>query len=79
MRLKFEKGMTPEAIAKIFVQFMRENDVIIGTVNMYIQTYDDEMKLQNTNDFFVCKPCDATKHDYEDDVVNERRRKIKVV
>lgn len=82
MRLKFEKGMTPEAMARMFVKFVRENDLIIGAVNMYIQTYNDEMvpeKFDNEEDFFVCKPSDTARMEYENDVANIRRKRIRVV
>jgi hypothetical protein len=83
MRIKFEKGMTPEAIAKVFVKYMRENRIVLGAVNMYIQTYDDEMKPEkfknHDGDFLVCHPSESTIKEYENDVVNLRRQKMKVV
>lgn len=79
MRLKFEKGMTPEAIAEIFVNFIYENNLLIGSVNMYIQTYDDQSKAQNTGDYFVCKPGDKTKQNYSNYAADLRRSKFKAV
>lgn len=80
MRIKFEKGMTPEAIASAFVGLIRQNDIIIGIVNMYVQTLEnDGNEVGKNNDFFVCKPNDELKKKYDDDVANIRRNRIKVV
>lgn len=79
MRLKFEKGMTPEAIAETFVNFIYENNLLIGSVNMYIQTYNEQAKAQNTGDYFVCTPGDTTKKDYADYAADLRRSKFKAV
>jgi hypothetical protein len=79
MRIKFEKGMTPEAIAETFVDFIYKNNLLIGSVNMYVQTYDDHVKAQKTEDYFVCSPGDKTKKDYTDYAADLRRRKFKAV
>jgi hypothetical protein len=81
MRIKFEKGMTPEAIANAFVKFVRENSLVIGAVNIYMQTYDDEMKSEKLNgdDYFICRPCESTKREYTEDVARLRRRRMKAI
>jgi hypothetical protein len=81
MRIKFEKGMTPEKIAEVFVDFIRENDITIGSVNMYIQTYDESMKAEpfNRNEYLVCNPSEATKAQYDKEMVNARRKRMKAV
>jgi hypothetical protein len=81
MRIKFEKGMTPEKIAEVFVDFIRENDITIGSVNMYVQTYDENMKIEpfNRNEYLVCDPSEATKAQYDKETVNARRKRMKVV
>lgn len=81
MRLKFEKGITPEDIANIFVEFVRKNELVIGAVNVYIQTYDNEMKpvRSDEQEYFVCKPSETTKRRYEEDAANLRRARMRVV
>lgn len=81
MRIKFEKGMTPERMAKVFVDFIRSNEHVIGAVNMYIQTYDEEMKPMkfNSEDYFICSPSDEAIAEYNEDVALMRRKRIKAV
>ena len=81
MRLKFEKGMTPERMAKMFVEFIRQQDYVIGSVNMYIQTYDEDMNPVDfdKNDYFVCKPSKEAKTEYTNDVARIRRKRMKAV
>jgi len=82
MRIKFEKGMMPERVAQAFVDYIRRENIIIGTVNMYIQTYGDDMKAASFEDdenMIVCKPSEYAKQEYRDDVVQIRRGKIKAV
>ena len=80
MRIKFERGMTPEVMADIFVKLIRNNNVIIGTVNMYVQTLENEgVEAFHNNELLVCKPNDILVERYENDVSNIRRKRIKVV
>lgn len=84
MRIKFEKGMTPERICEAFLNFVKENSLVIGAVNMYIQTYDDDMKPEKfrrgkEEEYLVCSPSDATQKKYAVDVARIRRKKMKVV
>lgn len=82
MRIKFEKGMTPEAIAQMFVGFIRDNDLVIGSVNIYVQTFDEEMKPEKygfSDKYVVCRPTERTKKAYEEDVVRIRRKRMKAV
>ena len=81
MRIKFEKGMTPEAIGRVFADYVRENNLVIGSVNMYIQTYDEDMKPEpfkkKEKNYLLCSPSEATKAEYDRDVVNIRRNRMK--
>lgn len=81
MRIKFEKGMTPEIIADAFINFVRENDLVIGSVNMYIQTYDKDMKVEkfNRNDVVICEPTEETRKMYQEELVTTRRKRMKAV
>ena len=82
MRIKFEKGMTPERIAESFVNFIRGKNLAIGSVNMYIQVYDEEMKpvkFEDEEEMFVCTPSETAIKEYENDVIHIRRHMIKVV
>ena len=81
MRIKFEKGMTPERIAQAFVDFVRQNDLVIGAVNVYIQTYDENMKAEkNDNEHYtICSPVEKLKNEYADDVALIRRGRLRAV
>ena len=82
MRIKFEKGMTPEAIGRAFVEFAKENNIVIGAVNMYVQTYDDEMsaeKFKKDEEIFICSPSETTKQRYSEDMATIRRKRMKAV
>lgn len=80
MRIKFDKGLTPERIADHFVQIVRQNELVIGSVNIYIQIYDEEMKLEKFSrgqDYLFCTPSDFGKQEYMEDVAQIRRKKMK--
>ena len=79
MRLKFEKGITPERIAEGLVDFIYENNIHIGAVNMYIQTFNDEMKAENTREYTIFSPEKKAKEEYTEYVANLRRSKFKAV
>lgn len=83
MRIKFEKGMTPERIAEAFIKFVRENDLVIGAVNIYIQTYDEKMKPERYNEnqegYYVCRPSERLKDEYTEEIARVRRNRLKVV
>ncbi len=82
MRIKYDKGMTPERIASHFVQFIRDNNLIIGSVNIYIQTYDDEMraaKISRDDDYIIVQPREVTKSEYIYDVAQIRRGRMRLV
>lgn len=83
MRIKFEKGLPPECIADEFVRHIRENDIIIGAVNIYIQTWNAETgkyhNKDNPMDYIICSPTNKAKEEYAKDVANSRRGKMKRV
>ena len=82
MRIKFEKGMTPEAIMTAFLQYIKENDIIIGAVNMYVQTYGPDGKAEKysrDDDILMCSPSPATKKRYIEEVAEIRRKRMKAV
>lgn len=81
MRIKFEKGMTPERIAAEFVRFVRKNGLVIGAVNVYIQTYDEKMKAEkhDKGNYFLCTPPEKYKTEYSEDVARIRRKRMKAI
>lgn len=81
MRIKFEKGMTPYRIAQAFLDFVQQNDLVTGTVNMYIQTFDENMKVQKEDkeNFTICGPSDLLKKEYANDIALIRRGRLKAV
>jgi len=80
VRIKYEKGFTPERIAEHLAWFIRENNLVIGAVNVYIQLYDENMKpLKNDGDEYLVSPGDISKHEYVEDVVGIRRGRMRAV
>ena len=81
MRIKFEKGITPESMAQAFIDFVRQNNLVIGSVNMYIQTYDENMKAEkyDKSEYTVCEPTAKAKKEYIEDVALTRRSRLKAV
>lgn len=82
MRIKFEKGMTPETIAQAFVNFVRDNDLVLGSVNIYMQTYDENMKAEKfrrDEEYTLCKPTAIAKEEYIEDVALIRRGRLRQV
>ena len=81
MRIKFEKGMTPERIADAFINFVRKNNLVIGSVNIYLQTYDENMQVEpfTKKEYLVCEPSKETQKIYEQELINARRKRIRAV
>lgn len=82
MRMKFEKGAVPERIAKAFVDYIRENEIVIGAVNIYVQVYDDEMKAEKfmeNGEYLRFQPTATMEKEYLEDVAAIRRQKMKAV
>jgi len=81
MRIKFEKGITPEKMAAAFIDFVYGNGIVIGAVNLYIQTYDDDMKPEKFGggDYFLCKSTEKAKAEYDQYAAKMRRGKFKQV
>ena len=80
MRIKFEKGITPEKMAAAFVDFVYSKGIVVGAVNLYIQTYDDDMKPEKFGgEYYSCKPSEKSKAEYEQYTAKMRRSKFKAV
>jgi len=80
MRLKFKKGITPEVIADKFLEYIYENNLVIGAVNIYIQTYNDQMEtVKFDDDYLVYSPSEKAKKAYDERVAQIRRSKIKAI
>ena len=83
MRIKFEKGLTPERIADAFVKYIYDNNIVIGSVKMYIQTYDNEMKAVKfgsyEDEYMCCSPSEKAKKEYEEYSAAIRRGNFKAV
>lgn len=81
MRIKFEQGMIPERVAQALVDYVRQNELVIGTVNVYIQTFDNKMQPQkdNSEDYTICSPSEFLKKEYANDVAMIRRSRLRAV
>ncbi len=81
MRIKFEKGFTPELIGELFAEFVRKEDLIIGSVNIYVQTYDENMKPVKFNqdvEYYLASPSEEDYKEYSEDVAKTRRKNMKL-
>ena len=81
MRIKFEKGIVPERMAETLVNLIRDNDMIVGAVNVYITRLDDNGKMIKDDDgeYSCFSPGELSKKQYAEDVANIRRGRLKVV
>ena len=78
MRLRYKKGIPPEAIIESIGDYLK--DKVIGSVNVYIQEYDENMKPVK----FDCgcisfEATDFGKKMYDEDAAQIRRSKMKAV
>lgn len=79
MRIKFRKGMTPEDIANMFVRLMDDRNALIGTVNIYVQEFDEELKPVKDEEYIEVKPTNYGMARYEEYAADLRRSNLKVV
>jgi hypothetical protein len=79
MRIKFNKGMTPDDIANMFVRLMNDRNALIGTVNIYVQEYNEELKAVRDEEYMEVKPTKYGLMRYGEYSVGLRRSKLKVV
>jgi hypothetical protein len=81
MRIKFKKGCTPKMITDSLLDFMDKCGCVVGSVNVYVQMYDEEMnpiKFDN-NEYFVVTPAELTKESYSEYEASCRRSKMRAV
>lgn len=79
MRIKFKKGMTPQDIANMFVRLTNERNALIGTVNIYVQEFDEELKPVRDDEYIEVKPTKYGMSRYEEYSTDLRRSKLRVV
>ena len=79
MRIKFNKGMTPEDIAKMFVQVVNDRNNIIGTVNIYVQEFDENLKQVKDEDYLEVKATEYGMNRYNEYAADLRRDNLRVV
>ena len=78
MRVKYKKGLPPELILAHLANYMEEN--LIGTVNVYIQEYDENMKaIKDDSEYLILEPGEKALSKYKDYVARQRRKRIKAV
>jgi hypothetical protein len=82
MRVKFERGLTPKVITDTLRRYIEENELLIGSVNVFIQLYGEDGKT--VNDFkdqsmVVFSPTQKCKDEYSEYAANLRRKSIKAV
>ena len=78
MRIKFNKGMTPDDIAQMFARVMNDRNTLIGTVNIYVQEYSEDLKAVRDEEYLEVKPTDYGKTRYDEYAANLRRGNLKL-
>lgn len=80
MRIKFKKGMTPEDIANMFVKLVNDRNLLIGSVNIYIQEFDQDMQpIKYDEQYIEIKPTEYGMNRYKEYEADLRRSNLKVV
>jgi hypothetical protein len=82
MRIRFKKGMTPENVARVFLDIIGERGFVLGSVNIYFQEYDENMKLikfENDTEFLEVTPSEHSQKQYTEYQADLRRSKLKAV
>lgn len=80
MRIKFQKGLSPEVMVDTFLEIIRDRGMVIGAVNIYIQEYDENMKLVlNDSDYLEVTPTDAGRKKYSEYAAEQRRSKLRAI
>lgn len=80
MRIKFKKGVPPEIVANTFLEIMRDRQNVIGTVNIYVQEYGEDMKMiKQDQDWIEVSPTDAGLREYGDYSADLRRNRLKAI
>lgn len=79
MRIKFRKGMTPEDIASMFVRLIDDRSALIGTVNIYVQEFDEDLKTVKDEEYIEVKPTEYGMTRYNEYAADLRRSSLRVV
>lgn len=80
MRIKFQKGLSPEVMASMFLEIIRDRGMLVGAVNIYVQEYDENMKpIFGDGDCLEVTPTDAGKKIYSEYAAGQRRSKLKAI
>jgi len=82
VRIKFKKGMTPEGVARMFLDIVEDRGFLIGSVNIYFQEYDENMKavkFEDEHEFIEVAPNEYGKKQYTEYQADLRRSKLKAI
>lgn len=78
MRIKFNKGMTPDDIAGMFTKIMDGRNSLIGSVNIYVQEYDENLKTIKDGECLEVKATAYGQTRYDEYAADIRRGKLKL-
>jgi hypothetical protein len=79
MRIKFEKGITPEVMANTLLGLIQEHGKMVGSVNVYVQFYDENMDIEKDTVAITCSATAKEKAIYSGYEADSRRRRLRVV
>jgi len=80
MRLKFQKGFTPDIIAAYFLEYVMQEGLVVGDVNVYIQTLDEYGNPEPLDKKVVeVTPSERLRKMHVDSFANNRRKEFKVI
>ena len=66
-------------MATTFLKLINEHGKMIGSVNMYVQFYDENMKTEKDTVVITCSATDKEKEFYSGYEADSRRKLLKVV
>lgn len=83
MRIKFNKGTTPEMAGWFFEKIVEERGNTIGSINIYWQEYDENMKMikfdHDDNGYIEFVPGPTILAEHKEQEVEVRRSRMKIV
>jgi len=79
MRIKFEKGITPEMMANEFLNIIHDHGKLVGAVSMYVSFYGEDMKLDRDGIAITCSATIKEEEIYAQYAADKRRKGLRAV
>ena len=79
MRIKFEKGITPEVMAESFLNIINDHGKLVCSADMYVRFYNEDMKLDKDTILVTCSAKSVEDEAYSQYAADKRREGLRVV